>query len=57
MGATLDSLLTAYGARPPELGWYLSTCLLRRAAVPFRYQDERWPDATAELVRLAGQVL
>jgi hypothetical protein len=57
VGATLDSLLTGYGARPADLAWYLSTCLLRRAAVPFRFQDERWPDATAELVRLAAQVI
>ncbi len=57
VGATVDSLLTGYGARPPALAWYLSACLLRRAAVPFRYQHERWPEAAARLVRLAGQVL
>ena len=39
--ATLDSLVKGYGARPPGLEWYLSTCLLRRAAVPFRFQDEQ----------------
>ncbi len=57
LGATVDSLLTGYGARPADLDWYLATCLLRRAAVPFRFQDEHWPSATAELVSLARAVL
>jgi Ser/Thr protein kinase RdoA (MazF antagonist) len=53
----LDSLLTGYGSRPSDLDWYLSACLLRRAAVPFRFQDEDWPQAATELVRLAREVL
>jgi len=56
LGATLDSIVKGYGARPPGLEWYLSTCLLRRAAVPFRFQDEHWPEATTELVHLAREV-
>jgi hypothetical protein len=55
--ATLDSLVKGYGARPPGLEWYLSTCLLRRAAVPFRFQDEHWPEASTALVHLAREVL
>jgi hypothetical protein len=55
--AALDSLQSGYGARPPGVTWYLSTCLLRRAAIPFRYQDEHWPDTTAQLVQLAREVL
>lgn len=55
--ATLDSLVKGYSARPPGLEWYLSTCLLRRAAVPFRFQDEHWPEASTELVHLAREVL
>jgi hypothetical protein len=55
--ATLDSLVKGYGARPPGLEWYLSTCLLRRASVPFRFQDEHWPEASTELVHLAREVL
>ncbi len=53
----VDSLVRGYGSRPPDLDWHLSTCLLRRAAVPFRFQDERWPEATTELVSLARAVL
>ena len=41
-----------------EYEWvFLAVCLLRRAPVPFRYLDERWPDATAALVRSARQAL
>jgi hypothetical protein len=53
----MKSLLDGYGPRPDALGWFVATCLLRRAPVPFRYLDERWPDATAALVRSAGQAL
>ncbi|HET8959435.1 hypothetical protein [Nocardioides sp.] len=55
--ATLDSLVKGYGARPPGLEWYLSVCLLRRAAVPFRCQDEHWPQASTALATLAREVL
>ncbi len=55
--SSLDSLVKGYGARPPGLEWYLSTCLLRRASVPFRFQDEHWPEASTELVHLAREVL
>lgn len=57
LDTAVDSLVRGYGSRPPDLDWHLSTCLLRRAAVPFRFQDERWPEATAELVALARAVL
>ena len=51
------SVVEGYGSRPEALGWFLATCLLRRAPVPFRYLDERWPDAAAALVRSARKVL
>jgi hypothetical protein len=57
MAATLESLVEAYGTRPPGLDWYLATCLLRRAAVPFRFQDEHWPQAVSGLVGLAREAL
>ncbi len=53
----LAALAEGYGSRPDALGWFLSTCLLRRAAIPFRYLDERWPDAAAVLIRSARQAL
>ncbi|MDX6359282.1 MAG: ATP-binding cassette, subfamily er 10 [Nocardioidaceae bacterium] len=55
--ATLDSLLAGYGSRPAGLAWFLATCLLRRAPVAFRYQDEQWPDAVASMVRSAREAL
>jgi hypothetical protein len=57
MATTLETLVEAYGTRPPGLDWYLATFLLRRAAVPFRFQDEHWPQAVAELLRLAREAL
>jgi hypothetical protein len=57
LGTTLESLVKAYGAPPPSLEWYLATCLLRRAWVPFRFQDEHWPEASTALVHLAREVL
>jgi hypothetical protein len=55
--ATLDSLLAGYGRWPEALEWFLANSLLRRTAVPFRSQDEHWPDAVATLVASARQVL
>lgn len=55
--ATLDSLLAGYRARPRALEWFLATCLLRRTAVPFRHQDEHWPEAMAALVACARSAL
>jgi hypothetical protein len=55
--SALDSLVKGYGARPPGLDWFLSTCLLRRAWVPFRFQDEHWPEAATALVHLAREVI
>jgi hypothetical protein len=57
VATAMASLLTGYGSRPEALGWFLANCLLRRAPVPFRYLDERWPDATAALVRSARDAL
>lgn len=57
VGTALAALVEGYGARPDALGWYLATCLLRRAAVPFRYLDECWPDAAAALIRSARRAL
>jgi hypothetical protein len=55
--ATLESLVKGYGASPAGLEWYLAACLLRRAAVPFRFQDEHWPEASTALVHLAREVV
>ncbi|MFL6003013.1 MAG: hypothetical protein ACJ72P_09420 [Nocardioides sp.] len=57
LAATLESLVKGYGTSPAGLEWYLATCLLRRAAVPFRFQDEHWPEASAALVHLAREVI
>jgi phosphotransferase family enzyme len=57
METALAALVEGYGSRPDALGWFLAICLLRRAPVPFRYQDERWPDATAGLIRSAHRAL
>lgn len=57
MAGTLETMVEAYGTRPPCLAWYLATFLLRRAAVPFRFQDEHWPQAVTELLRLAREAL
>ena len=57
VAAAAAGLVEGYGSRPDALGWFLATCLLRRAPVPFRYLDERWPDATAALVRSAARAL
>ncbi|MGH8973066.1 MAG: phosphotransferase [Acidimicrobiia bacterium] len=53
----LAAAVEGYGSPPDALGWFLASCLLRRAAVPFRYFDERWPHAAAALVRSAGRAL
>ena len=55
--ATLDSLLAGYGRRPPGVEWFLANCLLRRSPVPFRHQDEHWPEAVASLVGSARKAL
>jgi len=53
----LDSLVAGYGRRPAGLDWFLANCLLRRAVVPFRYQDEHWPEAVAGIVADAREAL
>ena len=57
VNATLDSLLAGYGGRPPGVEWFLANCLLRRSPVPFRHQDEHWPEAVASLVGSARKAL
>lgn len=57
VAATLDSLLVGYRRRPGGLEWFLANCLLRRAHVPFRFQDEHWPDAVANLITSAREAL
>jgi len=56
-GAVVDSLVAGYDHRPAGLRWHLAGQLPRRTAVPFRFQDDQWPAATAELLRLAAAVL
>lgn len=57
--AVLDTLVDAYGTRPPFLPWYLAASILRRARVPFRNFEPDWPrgvetmlDAAEEAFRL-----
>jgi hypothetical protein len=57
VATALDSVVAGYGSRPKGLEWFLANCLLRRAAVPFRYQDEHWPEAVANLVASARGAL
>jgi Ser/Thr protein kinase RdoA (MazF antagonist) len=52
----LETLLEGYGDRPDELPWYLATTMLRRAARPFRYQDEHWPERMEQMVATAEAV-
>jgi ATP-binding cassette subfamily B protein len=40
----LARLLAGYGTTPPAVRWYLATCILRRAARPFRYLEPDWPE-------------
>jgi len=55
--AALDSLCAGYGSRPENLAWYLATFLVRRTVVPFRCQDDQWPESVRRLVDYAGEVL
>jgi Phosphotransferase enzyme family len=55
--AVVDSLVRGYGSRPDGLEWFLSNCLLRRAPVPFRHQDEHWPAAITTIFACAREAL
>jgi hypothetical protein len=52
----METLVEGYGERPEELSWYLATMVLRRAARPFRYQDEHWPERVEQMVAAAERV-
>jgi ABC-type glutathione transport system ATPase component len=52
----LSDLLEGYGGRPPALPWYLATCILRRAARPFRYLEPDWPDRVGGMLAAAEAV-
>jgi alpha-maltose-1-phosphate synthase len=51
--AVMEAVVEGYGQRPEELPWYLATAILRRAADPFRRQDEHWPERTEGIVAAA----
>jgi aminoglycoside phosphotransferase (APT) family kinase protein len=38
----LDTIVEGYGARPPGLGWYVATSILRRSPFPFRRFASHW---------------
>ena len=38
----LDAVVEGYGTRPPGLGWYVATSILRRSPFPFRRFEPRW---------------
>jgi thiamine kinase-like enzyme len=54
---TLDALVRGYGRRPPALGWFLSTYLLRRAPSSFRHMDAEWMERVEAMVRAAEEAL
>jgi ABC-type multidrug transport system fused ATPase/permease subunit len=53
--AVLAALLDGYGAYPPALDWYLATCILRRAARPFRYFEPAWPQRVGAMLEAAEE--
>jgi hypothetical protein len=53
----LDDLIRGYGRRPPALGWYLATMMLRRAPRPFRYFEPGWPAGVEAMVGAAEEAL
>jgi ABC-type multidrug transport system fused ATPase/permease subunit len=52
----LEGLLAAYGEAPPAVSWYLATCILRRAARPFRYFEPDWPERVGGMLAAAEAV-
>lgn len=53
--AVLDTLVDAYGTRPPFLPWYLAASVLRRARVPFRNFEPDWPRGVETMVAAAEE--
>jgi aminoglycoside phosphotransferase (APT) family kinase protein len=53
--AVLDTLVAAYGTRPPFLPWYLAASILRRARVPFRNFEPDWPRGVETMVGAAEE--
>jgi hypothetical protein len=51
--AVLDTLVDAYGSRPPFLSWYLAASILRRARVPFRNFEPDWPRGVETMIGAA----
>lgn len=51
--AVLDTLVAAYGRRPPFLSWYLAASILRRARVPFRNFEPDWPRGVEVMIDAA----
>lgn len=51
--AVLDTLVAAYGRRPPFLPWYLTASILRRARVPFRNFESDWPRGVEVMIDAA----
>jgi hypothetical protein len=51
----LDTLVAAYGTRPPHLPWYLAASVLRRARVPFRNLEPDWPQGVETMVGAAEE--
>jgi alpha-maltose-1-phosphate synthase len=52
----LALVVEGYAGRPEDLWWYLATTILRRSALPFRHQDEQWPERIEEMVAAAERV-
>lgn len=49
-GDILADLVKGYGDVPDGLRWYFATAILRRATLPFRYLDERWPEKVVAMI-------
>jgi phosphotransferase family enzyme len=54
---SLDALVEGYGRRPPALGWFLSTYLLRRAPSSFRHMDGDWMERVEAMLLTAEEAL
>lgn len=51
----LAGLVDGYGARPPDLDWYLATSLLLRAPTPFRRFEPDWPARIEAMLDITEQ--
>jgi Phosphotransferase enzyme family len=53
----LEDLVEGYGDRPPDMNWYLTACILRRAHRPFRRLEWNWHERVGNMVDAAEGAL